>query len=180
MKFLFVLSILAFVTLALADGWRSGTATATLQSLAKRNNKNDLTPARLLKNGKNKLSPGRFLEEILDTHRTTWYTGQDLKNAACYGRNGRKALDMHDQDMIAAFKGDFALCFKCIEIKGGKGTNKKKIVVKLVDKCAGCYKNEDIDLTKAAFKRLAPLDTGVIEITWRALTKCPKNGRWPK
>jgi expansin (peptidoglycan-binding protein) len=41
----------------------------------------------------------------------------------------------------------------------------KSVTVKVVDKCPGC-KTDDIDLSPAAFQRLAPLPAGRIQVTW--------------
>ncbi|RIA85292.1 expansin module family protein [Glomus cerebriforme] len=56
---------------------------------------------------------------------------------------------------------DSPICGKCIKITGPKGTVK----VKLVDKCPEC-KRGDIDMSPAAFKKIANLDDGRVPITW--------------
>jgi rare lipoprotein A (peptidoglycan hydrolase) len=66
----------------------------------------------------------------------------------------------------------FENCYKCMKITNNK--NKKNVVVKIVDKCAGCKVGKAIDLTPAAFKKLADLDVGVIDISWKAV-RCPSN-----
>ncbi|TFK46270.1 barwin-like endoglucanase [Heliocybe sulcata] len=43
--------------------------------------------------------------------------------------------------------------------------NGKSVDAKVVDECPGCGSN-DIDLSPAAFKKLAPLDKGRIQVTW--------------
>jgi rare lipoprotein A (peptidoglycan hydrolase) len=53
-------------------------------------------------------------------------------------------------------------------------SNKKTIVVKIVDKCAGCIVGKAIDLTPGAFQKLANLNTGVLDISWKVVT-CPSN-----
>lgn len=53
--------------------------------------------------------------------------------------------------------------------------NKKKtVIVKIVDKCAGCIVNKAIDLTPGAFAKLADLNVGVLDISWKAVS-CPHN-----
>ncbi|KAG2195772.1 hypothetical protein INT47_005749 [Mucor saturninus] len=105
--------------------------------------------------------------------RGTWYSGNDLKNAACYDRNGLPAYSASINSMIGAMAmKKFENCYKCMKITNKK--NKKTVTVKIVDKCAGCIVNKAIDLTPAAFKKLANLDEGVIDITWKAVT-CPKS-----
>ena len=41
----------------------------------------------------------------------------------------------------------------------------KSITVPVRDKCPGCDRNH-IDLSQAAFQELAPLDRGVVNVTW--------------
>jgi expansin (peptidoglycan-binding protein) len=57
-----------------------------------------------------------------------------------------------------------ALCGACLEVAGPRG----KIVVRVVDSCPGC-KHGDLDLSREAFARLAPLDLGRIAITWQVV-----------
>ncbi|CAG8690873.1 8306_t:CDS:2 [Dentiscutata erythropus] len=110
-----------------------------------------------------------------DVH-TTFYKDNQLLNAACYGRNGLKPYNAKPTDYIAAIHmSDFEMCFKCIQVKNCE-TN-KTTTVKVIDKCAGCAPG-CIDLTQTAFKCLAPLDQGVINIAWRPIT-CPADGDWP-
>ncbi|KAJ8660209.1 hypothetical protein O0I10_004069 [Lichtheimia ornata] len=112
----------------------------------------------------------------------TWYTGQDLKNAACYGRDGLDPFHAKNTDMIGAMamKG-LEQCYQCVKI-----TNKKdkhlSVIVRIVDKCAACELKTHIDLTAGAFKMIAPkgdLDLGVVDITWEPLKKCPKSKLFP-
>ncbi|GBB94340.1 hypothetical protein RclHR1_23380002 [Rhizophagus clarus] len=56
---------------------------------------------------------------------------------------------------------DSPICGKCIKITGPNGSVK----VKLVDKCPKC-KRGDIDMSPAAFKKIAKLDDGRVPITW--------------
>ncbi|CAG8492050.1 10235_t:CDS:1 [Ambispora gerdemannii] len=111
----------------------------------------------------------------------TYYEGQDLKNSACYGRNGLPVYNARPTDMIAAMAmSGLDMCYKCIEIKN----HKKKVVtiiVKVIDICGGCPPGKNnVDLTKTAFSKLAnPID-GRVEIVWRPLPNCPTKGKWPK
>jgi rare lipoprotein A (peptidoglycan hydrolase) len=66
----------------------------------------------------------------------------------------------------------FENCYKCMKITNN--SNKKSIVVKIVDKCAGCVVGKAIDLTPGAFQKLAKLDVGVLNISWKAVS-CPSN-----
>jgi len=67
----------------------------------------------------------------------------------------------------------FENCYKCMKITNNKN-KKKSVVVKIVDKCAGCKVGKAIDLTPAAFQKLATLNDGVVDISWKTVS-CPKN-----
>ncbi|KAI8644230.1 RlpA-like double-psi beta-barrel-protein domain-containing protein-containing protein [Parasitella parasitica] len=106
--------------------------------------------------------------------RGTWYTGGDLKNAACFGRKGRPDFTPKASDMIGAMKmHGFENCDKCMKVTNTE--NKNTVIVKIVDKCAGCDNNSAIDLTPAAFKKLEKdLGEGVLKISWKVVD-CPSN-----
>ncbi|KAI8990832.1 RlpA-like double-psi beta-barrel-protein domain-containing protein-containing protein [Mycotypha africana] len=110
--------------------------------------------------------------------RATWYNGADLKHAACYGRKGLPKYSAHEDDMVGAMamKG-YEQCYKCMKITNEKHKN-RHIVVKIVDQCAGCKRNKHIDLTPRAFKKLADLNDGIVEISWKEVD-CP-HGVGPK
>ncbi|CAO3652760.1 unnamed protein product [Mucor fragilis] len=106
--------------------------------------------------------------------RGTWYSGSDLKNAACYDRNGLPSYSATIHSMIGAMAmKKFENCYKCMKITNNKN-KKKSVVVKIVDKCAGCKVGKAIDLTPAAFQKLATLNDGVVDISWKTVS-CPKN-----
>ncbi|GAA5807581.1 hypothetical protein MFLAVUS_000946 [Mucor flavus] len=106
--------------------------------------------------------------------RGTWYSGNDLKNAACYGRNGLPGYSASVNSMIGAMAmKKFENCYRCMKITNNKN-KKKSVVVKIVDKCAGCIVNKAIDLTPAAFKKLATLNDGIVDISWKVVS-CPKS-----
>lgn len=144
----------------LSDGWR--VAQATLMDYSER----DLAE--------------RDLAERDFGAQITFYEGQDLKNSACYGRNGLRIYDAKPTDAIAAmWMKDFEMCYQCIEIKNGK-KSVKSIIVKVIDKCAGCPPHKkNVDLTRSAFSQLAAVSVGRVEIIWRPLPICPKTGAWP-
>jgi len=52
-------------------------------------------------------------------------------------------------------------CGGCVEVKGPSGT----VTVRIVDQCPGCAKG-DIDLSREAFMKIAPLSAGRVDITW--------------
>lgn len=50
-------------------------------------------------------------------------------------------------------------------------TVKKCVFVRVVDSCAGCAKgSKHVDLTQAAFKELADLGTGILQVQMRQAT----------
>ncbi|CAG8809080.1 1759_t:CDS:2, partial [Gigaspora margarita] len=107
---------------------------------------------------------------------TTYYEADQLKNAACYGRDGIKPYNAKPSDSIAAIPmTNFNMCFQCAEVKNV--ATGKSIIVKFIDECAGCDPG-CIDLTKSAFSQLADPNCGVINIAWRTTT-CPSDGNWP-
>jgi expansin len=76
--------------------------------------------------------------------------------------------------MVAALNGpDYAHaahCGACLAVSGPAG----EVVVRVVDKCPGC-KHGDLDLSREAFARIAPLSAGRVRITWREVA-CPVSG----
>ncbi|ORX42417.1 hypothetical protein DM01DRAFT_316823 [Hesseltinella vesiculosa] len=104
------------------------------------------------------------------------YSGKDLTNAACYGREGLPSFSARVTDMIGAMAMNyFEYCYKCMEITNAQ--NKRKVTVKIVDKCAACKVGTAIDLTPGAFKRLSKgLDEGVLDIKWKVV-RCPRSIR---
>ncbi|CAO3692183.1 unnamed protein product [Umbelopsis ramanniana] len=110
-------------------------------------------------------------------NRGTWYSGNDLKNAACYDRNGLPPYSASIHSLIGAMAmKKFEQCYKCMKITNK--ANKKSVVVKIVDKCAGCVVGKAIDLTPGAFQKIGNLDTGVLDITWKTV-KCSKSKYYP-
>uniref|UniRef100_A0A1D1YVN6 Putative EG45-like domain containing protein 1 n=1 Tax=Anthurium amnicola TaxID=1678845 RepID=A0A1D1YVN6_9ARAE len=141
--------------LALPGGWRIGQATVMDHSLG-------------------------GLTERANGAEITFYEGADLKNSACYGRNGLRVYNAKPSDFIGAMSmSKFEMCYQCLEIKNGK-SKVKTIIVKIIDKCAGCPKNKkNVDLTKGAFSKLANPVDGRVAIMWRPLPNCPSKGAWP-
>ncbi|KAJ2956719.1 hypothetical protein NQZ79_g7478 [Umbelopsis isabellina] len=106
-------------------------------------------------------------------YRGTWYSGNDLKNAACYDRNGLPPYSASIHSLIGAMAmHKFESCYKCMKITNKK--NHKSVVVKIVDKCAG----KAIDLTPGAFAKIGNLNDGVLDITWKAV-RCSKSKYYP-
>ncbi|KAI7905307.1 uncharacterized protein BX663DRAFT_541493 [Cokeromyces recurvatus] len=114
--------------------------------------------------------------------KVTWYNGYDLKEAACFSRNGLPRFDAGVNDMIGAMAmHNFEQCNKCMQITNNRQKS-KKIVVQIVDKCAACKIGKWIDLTPGAFKKLSEdgdLDVGVLDISYKPV-KCPEGGVFDK
>lgn len=96
---------------------------------------------------------------------------------ACYDaeRTGGSRSEASARDrMVAALNGpDYAhaaWCGACLAVSGPSG----EVVVRVVDQCPGC-KHGDLDLSKEAFARIAPLSAGRVRITWHEVA-CPVSG----
>lgn len=105
----------------------------------------------------------------------TWYTGHDLENPSCWSNPNWAPTD-------ASFACALTLdgwttkpkCFKFLELCNSP---KKCVFVRVVDSCAGCAKgSKHVDLTQAAFKELADLDTGLLTVQMRQATD--PDGGW--
>jgi expansin (peptidoglycan-binding protein) len=76
--------------------------------------------------------------------------------------------------LVAALNGpDYAhaaWCGACLAVSGPSG----EVVVRVVDQCPGC-KHGDLDLSKEAFARIAPLSAGRVRIAWHEVD-CPVSG----
>ncbi|KAF8981958.1 hypothetical protein BGZ46_002058 [Entomortierella lignicola] len=112
--------------------------------------------------------------------KSTWFDGNDLKGAACYGdllnqnKNAKDSWHIGAVHMDSYSKGEKAACFECAKITA----NRRSVIVRIIDDCAGCAPNQ-IDLTRSAFKILAPLSQGVVKTTYQ-FVKCPSGGSfWP-
>lgn len=99
----------------------------------------------------------------------TWYTGHDLENPSCWPNPEWQPSD-------ASFACALTLagwttrpkCFKFLELCN---TPKKCVFVRVVDSCAGCAKgSKHVDLTQAAFKQLATLEEGLLQVQMRQAT----------
>ncbi|MBX3157725.1 MAG: hypothetical protein KF773_17280 [Deltaproteobacteria bacterium] len=68
--------------------------------------------------------------------------------------------------MVAALNdpdyGTAGRCGACVEVTGPDGV----VTVRIVDRCPEC-KHGDLDLSREAFARIAPLAAGRVPITWR-------------
>lgn len=75
---------------------------------------------------------------------------------------------------------DFEMCYKCMQITNNRNP-KLKIIVKIIDKCAGCKVGSAIDLTPKAFKELSKgkLDIGVLDISFKPIKCSKRRGLFP-
>ncbi|KAJ3534939.1 hypothetical protein NM688_g7051 [Phlebia brevispora] len=99
----------------------------------------------------------------------TWYTGKDLLNPSCWSN---PTWAPTDASFVSALTLDGwttkPQCFKFLELCN---TPKKCVFVRVVDSCAGCAKgSKHVDLTQAAFKELADLGTGILQVQMRQAT----------
>lgn len=66
--------------------------------------------------------------------------------------------------------GTATYCGACVEVTGPSGS----VVVRIVDRCPGCAKG-DLDLSQTAFRAVAPLSAGRVDIAWREVA-CDVSG----
>ncbi|RPD67062.1 hypothetical protein L226DRAFT_608312 [Lentinus tigrinus ALCF2SS1-7] len=107
----------------------------------------------------------------------TWYTGHDLLNPSCWSN---PTWAPTDKSFAAALTLDGwtnkPKCFKFLELCH---TPQKCVFVRVVDSCAGCAKgSKHVDLTQSAFKEMADLDVGILQVQMRPATD-PSDG-WLK
>jgi expansin (peptidoglycan-binding protein) len=79
--------------------------------------------------------------------------------------SGNCSFDASADLMVAAMNavdyGTADWCGGCVEVAGPMGS----VVVRIVDQCPGCAQG-DVDLSREAFERIAPLSAGRVPITW--------------
>ena len=63
-----------------------------------------------------------------------------------------------------------SLCGACVAVTGPRGS----VVVRVADRCPGC-RSGDLDLSRPAFARIAPLRRGRVPVTWR-IVPCAVRG----
>jgi expansin (peptidoglycan-binding protein) len=88
--------------------------------------------------------------------------------------SGNCSFDPSSDLMVAAINGvDYSnakWCGACVAVTGPSG----EVTVRVVDQCPGCAKG-DLDLSREAFEKIAPLSAGRVDITWRPVP-CPVQG----
>ncbi|KAF9108523.1 hypothetical protein BGX29_010993 [Mortierella sp. GBA35] len=89
--------------------------------------------------------------------RGTWFTDA----------SGSCEVDFDTNDLIVAMNedqmGGTSMCGKSVRISYGG----KSVTARVVDTCPSQYCSHGaLDLSQAAFKKLAPLDAGVIQLKW--------------
>src|SRR5262249_17788687 len=87
---------------------------------------------------------------------------------------GSCSFDRSSDRMVAALSrpdwGHGRWCGACLAVTGPRG----EVIVRVVDQCPGC-KHGDLDLSREAFARIAPLSAGRTKIAWREVP-CPVTG----
>lgn len=88
----------------------------------------------------------------------TWYASHDLLNPQC-GNGGGNWQPVNSCHIGAVVKGwdDGPQCGDFVKLCNKKADN-HCVLVRVIDKCAGCAENH-VDLTKSAFKKLSPSGT---------------------
>lgn len=88
----------------------------------------------------------------------TWYASHDLLNPQC-GNGGGNWQPVNSCHIGAVVKhwNDGPQCGEFVKLCNHKSHN-HCVVVRVIDKCAGCGENH-VDLTKSAFKKLSPSGT---------------------
>ncbi|KAF9095366.1 hypothetical protein BGX29_000888 [Mortierella sp. GBA35] len=116
--------------------------------------------------------------------KATWFDGSDAEDVACYGILENKDVNAQDKWHIAAMNlkqwtgGVKAACFECVRVSSGS----RSVIARIIDDCSSCAKGH-IDLTLAAFTKLAPKKQGVIKNLKFEFVRCPSSGsnmKWPK
>ncbi|KAG6855099.1 hypothetical protein C0991_006028 [Blastosporella zonata] len=106
----------------------------------------------------------------------TWYTGHDLENPSCWA-NGDWAPTDKSFACATTLHGwhDRPQCFDFLQLCNGPY---KCVFVRVVDSCAGCKPgSHHIDLTRAAFRKLASEDKGKMTVQLRKATP-PDHDEW--
>ncbi|KAF5393703.1 hypothetical protein D9757_000117 [Collybiopsis confluens] len=118
----------------------------------------------------------KVLSKIINGVTITWYTGHDLLNPSCWAQS---VWAPTDESFVCALTmdgwQDKPKCFQFLQICNGP---KKCVYVRVVDTCAGCAAgSQHVDLTKAAFSKLADLGTGTMSVSMR-IVEDPLNSLW--
>ena len=101
-----------------------------------------------------------YAPDTLHQGRATYYR-HNPKGGAC-------TLPGDDSLVVAMnghHYGNATLCGACIEVQGPSGT----VTARVVDRCVGCAQGS-LDLSRAAFARIAPLSAGRIDVSWHVVT----------
>ncbi|KAK9674852.1 hypothetical protein K7432_016838, partial [Basidiobolus ranarum] len=110
-----------------------------------------------------------------DLHKKSSLIKRDYSGDGTYFTPDRDACTKRgdtssENDMIASLSkyqfgqdtDEAAMCGKCVKVTGPKGS----VVVLIRDLCGSC-RGGDIDLTPAAFKKIANLKDGRVKVTWK-------------
>ncbi|KAG0294278.1 hypothetical protein BGZ96_001497 [Linnemannia gamsii] len=115
--------------------------------------------------------------------KATWFNGKDAHDVACYGILENKDVNAQDSWHIAAMRlsqftgGVKKACFECLRVTAGS----RSVIARIIDDCSSCGSGH-VDLSMAAFLKLAPKKQGVVSIKYE-FVRCPSSGsnlKWPK
>ncbi len=87
---------------------------------------------------------------------------------------GNCSFDASTDFFVAAMNatdyGNAVWCGACVDVTGPNG----HVVVRITDQCPGCSAGS-LDLSETAFKAIAPLSAGRVDISWHEV-ECPVSG----
>ncbi len=75
---------------------------------------------------------------------------------------GASPNDLDVAAMNATQYATAAACGECVDVTGPNG----KVTVRIVDKCPDCA-DKQLDLSKQAFAKIAPVSAGRVDVTWQ-------------
>ncbi|KAL0961379.1 hypothetical protein HGRIS_006333 [Hohenbuehelia grisea] len=120
------------------------------------------------------VSAAPTLEKRLDRWgKGTWYNPQDPAQNGGFTTNACGGKDK-DSDLLVAMSTTFFRNNKGVNcnqyVRLTNTANGKVTYARMRDSCVGCGYN-DLDMSPATFKKLAPLSQGIVKIKWNFMKK---------
>lgn len=154
------------IVFAVALGVAAGVITVVLKKKASSGENDHAVPV----NTNHSNAPGQGNSNLLRRSPNPSFQGDGTFYNTGLGACGETS---NDEELVCAlnviqFKdlngnpNNSVFCGRCLEVSGPLGSVK----VKIVDKCPGC-KEGDLDLSPAAFKKIAKIDDGRVSISWK-------------
>ena len=109
--------------------------------------------------------PACTADPALETGEGTFYDADGTGNCSFEAASDRMVVAINGPDYENG-----KWCGACLAVAGPSG----EVVVRVTDQCPGC-KQGDLDLSREAFEKIAPLSAGRVDITWRPVA-CPVDG----